>query len=68
MGASQDNDHGARAFKRIATFPVFRNTDVDQVFMEVMRIILSQLSEDFSRAPDEVFEQSRPPPMRVAQS
>lgn len=45
-----------------AGIPIVRNTDVDQVFVEIMRIILDQLSVDFSRDAEEVFTQLQNPP------
>jgi 2-phosphoglycerate kinase len=40
-----------------ASIPIVRNIDVEQVFMEVMRIILDRLSVNFSRKPEDVFAQ-----------
>lgn len=40
-----------------AGIPIVRNVDVEQVFTEIMRIILDQLSTDFDRGPEEVFNQ-----------
>ena len=39
--------------------PIVRNTDPDRVFLQVMRMILDRLSQDFARAPEDVFEQHR---------
>jgi len=44
-----------------AGIPIVRNTDVDEVFIEVMRIILDRLSSGFSRTPAEVFGKSTAP-------
>ncbi len=50
-----------------AGIPIVPNNDVDQVFVEIMRVILDRLSVGFSGTPDEVFNHSRPPPTLVAQ-
>jgi len=51
-----------------AGIPIVRNNDLDQVFIDVMRIILDRLAKDFSREPEDVFRRARVRPAGLLRS